>query len=328
MNDKAIGLLEQYDLNVKRTWKGRGAILFETDDGIYIFKEYVGPVKKLESVNEYLHKLRECGDLYVEQLLPNKEGELLTYDVYKVPYLVKTYFPGTEINYKDISECENAVKRLAGLHKLSDICYDADNRIAEQFPGYESVTELERHNKELKKVRRYLRDKGNKSPFELYLMQHFDYFYDSALQVVEELKYYESVNKNKDDLVICHGDYQYHNILSNEGQLCLINFEKCIRDYGVRDLCLFMRKLLEKSNWSLPLGDRLFAAYDAVKSLTLTERIQLHYRLAYPEKFWKIVNFYFNSGKAWIPGKNMEKLEVLQEQEEQKQFFLEETMRV
>ena len=30
--------------------------------------------------------------------------------------------------------------------------------------------------------------------------------------------------------------------------------------------------------------------------------------ISYPEKFWKIVNFYYNTGKAWIPEKNMEKL--------------------
>ena len=50
--------------------------------------------------------------------------------------------------------------------------------------------------------------------------------------------------------------------------------------------------------------------------------MQLRYRLAYPEKFRKIVNYYYNSGKAWIPGKNMEKLALLQEQEQQKQEFL------
>lgn len=51
--------------------------------------------------------------------------------------------------------------------------------------------------------------------------------------------------------------------------------------------------------------------------------IQLYYRLLYPEKFWKIVNFYYNSGKAWIPDKNLEKLEKICEQEQQKTEFLE-----
>ena len=51
--------------------------------------------------------------------------------------------------------------------------------------------------------------------------------------------------------------------------------------------------------------------------------MQLYYRFAYPEKFWKIVNFYYNSGKAWIPGRNMEKLEKLLMQEKEKKDFLE-----
>ena len=52
-----------------------------------------------------------------------------------------------------------------------------------------------------------------------------------------------------------------------------------------------------------------------------------YYRLAYPEKFWKIVNFYYNSRKAWIPGKNQEKLEKLVAQEKEKQKFLDAVFR-
>ena len=37
MNDRAVSILEQYDFVVERTWKGRGSILFETKEGIFIF---------------------------------------------------------------------------------------------------------------------------------------------------------------------------------------------------------------------------------------------------------------------------------------------------
>ena len=58
------------------------------------------------------------------------------------------------------------------------------------------------------------------------------------------------------------------------------------------------------------------------KPLTEEEVEYLKIRLIYPEKFWKIVNFYYNSGKAWIPGKNLEKLQKLVDQEKKKQEFL------
>jgi hypothetical protein len=92
----------------------------------------------------------------------------------------------------------------------------------------------------------------------------------------------------------------------------------------VRDLTLLLRKLLEKSNWSLSLGFALLEAYEKEQPLSARERIDLYYRLAYPEKFWKIVNFYYNSGKAWIPGRNQEKLDRLISQEKEKQSFLKE----
>ena len=103
----------------------------------------------------------------------------------------------------------------------------------------------------------------------------------------------------------------------------IINFEKCIYDSPVRDLYLFMRKLLEKSGWSEHIGFELVKAYEKVRPMEKEEYLQLYYRLAYPEKFWKIANFYYNSGKAWIPGKNMEKLGKVMEQEKDKQAFLE-----
>ena len=50
----------------------------------------------------------------------------------------------------------------------------------------------------------------------------------------------------------------------------------------------------------------------------------MYHRFAYPEKFWKIVNFYYNAPKAWIPEKNLEKLEKVVSQEKAKMNFLKE----
>jgi len=52
--------------------------------------------------------------------------------------------------------------------------------------------------------------------------------------------------------------------------------------------------------------------------------ITLQSVLAYPEKFWKITNSYYHSGKAWIPAKNVEKLSLsVAQTEEKKRIFAE-----
>ena len=53
---------------------------------------------------------------------------------------------------------------------------------------------------------------------------------------------------------------------------------------------------------------------------------QLYFRFCYPEKFWKIVNYYYNSRKAFIPEKNREKLELVLSQENKKKEFIEKVM--
>ncbi len=131
----------------------------------------------------------------------------------------------------------------------------------------------------------------------------------------------------KEQGMFCHGDYQYHNIIRVQDRFAIINFERCIMDNPVRDLYLFMRKLLEKSNWSQKLGDTLLNAYSSIRPLPARSFVELYYRFSYPEKFWKIVNFYFNSGKAWIPDRNSEKLDILSGQEKEKQAFLEAVFR-
>lgn len=320
VNDRAVSLFDNYEIEVNRTWKGRGAILCDSDRGLLIMKEYFGPAEKVHFQDYYLNTLEERGFFGVEKILHTKEDSLIVHDQDRVPYLVKTYFEGKECNQREQEECKEAVRVLAKLHRVSDLGESA--LLAEQ-PVFCIEKEYDKHNRELKKVRRFLREKSQKTEFEIYLMKHYDYFLDIALQITEELRYYSYESGAYAFPYVCHGDYQYHNILRTAAGSALVNFEKCVRDYPVRDLYLFLRKLLEKNNWSQTMGDMMLNEYDREMTLSWEDYRQLYYRFSYPEKFWKIVNFYYNSGKAWIPGRNMEKIEKLFAQEREKQLFME-----
>lgn len=321
MNDRAVSLLEQYDLEVLRTRKGRGAILCETSNGLYIFKEYEGSLEKLEFQDRLLKSLKDKGKDCVEQIVPTKEGSYIVTDYERTNYFLKTYFDGRECNINDESERKEAVKFLAAIHKEMSVPRDVTN-----YPKADVVAEFEKHNREMKKVKRFLRDKSQKNDFEIYLMQNYDLFYEKALLVADNLKeYYTDLEKEYLDekRPVCHGDFQYHNILKTETGFALINFEKCVVDYPIRDLYYFLRKLLEKNNWSTALFEELIYAYNEILPLGAYDMIQLYYRFAYPEKFWKIVNFYYNNRKVWVPDKVCEKLGKLIQAEDSRQEFLE-----
>ena len=59
MNDKTLAVLEKYDIEVLRSWKGRSAILCETKTGIKILKEYKGSEKRLSLQKRMLEQIEE-----------------------------------------------------------------------------------------------------------------------------------------------------------------------------------------------------------------------------------------------------------------------------
>ncbi len=321
MKPKAVNVLERYDLEVLRTWKVRGAILCESDKGLFILKEFGGRGEKLQLQDAFLTFVKERGFLQAEEILRNRDGELLSRDAEGTGYIVKTYEEGRECSAGSgrevLADGCAAMRVLAGLHKLSS----EFNAYTEADKGQAGCTakEFEKHDREMKKVRRFLKEKGQKSDFEHFLQQHYDIFLEQALTVSKKLR--EEAPKSG-SIILCHGDFQYHNVMFCESGIRFVNFEKCVFDDRSRDIYHFSRKMLEKNNWSPEIGAALFNAYEKELPFEPEDIRQLYYRFSYPEKFWKIVNYYYNRGKAFIPDKNREKLEVLLEQEGRRRDFI------
>lgn len=327
MNERAVSVFEQYDFQILRTWKGRGAILCETDQGIRILKEYNGSRERIYLEQKLLLALRANGFPFAEEILSNKEGEPYFADIDQTIYIVKSYMDGRECNIREEREYLAAVRMLAKLHKAM--------QLPELIPECSLTTlpilfEFEKRNKELRKVKKYLKEKKQKTDFERYLQNYYEMFYEKAIRVTEELTSYPVAQWLKDlqeNGTFCHGDYQYHNIIVSGDDIHLINFEKFGVEDPVRDLYLFMRKLLEKNNWDPGLGRNLVQEYESERALPIQSKIQLLYRFLYPEKFWKVVNYYYNNSKSFIPNRNKEKLDKIIMQESAKETFTEQVLR-
>ncbi len=64
------------------------------------------------------------------------------------------------------------------------------------------------------------------------------------------------------------------------------------------------------------MAEKFWLNMNQKKIINQEEHNILKIMFSYPEKFWKIINYYFNSNKAWYSEKNEEKLKQLQNQEE------------
>ena len=102
----------------------------------------------------------------------------------------------------------------------------------------------------------------------------------------------------------------------------IINFEKMNYNYPMVDLYTFLRKIMEKTEWDMNIGHNVILKYSQERTVSNEDMELLAIMFSYPEKFWKLINGYFNSNKAWISGKKTDKLVKLVEQNKHRHEFI------
>ena len=183
-----------------------------------------------------------------------------------------------------------------------------------------AVEDMERHNRELKRARGFIRGKRKKSDFELCVMKSFNAFFEQASEAAQGIA--GLWKSGEEPRLLCHGDLDQHHVLMGSGYVAVIEYNRMHLGLQMEDLYRFMRKAMEKHGWSLSLGMDMLNAYEKVLPLGEKERKCLYYLFLYPEKYWKQINYYFNANKAWIPARNMDKIIGLEAQEESRRGFL------
>lgn len=330
MGEKDLIALEQYDIAVLRSWKGREAMLCETNKGLMLLKEYTGTEEKLEAEAWLLNKLSERG-VKTDSYVRNKEGKIVTTTADNRSFYLKNWPGGDEVDIKSAAGCCIAVKILAGLHTNMDKIEVPEGIVFAQ--GRFLGDDIRRHHKELKHVRRFIRSKRRKSDFELKVLECFDLFYDQGEKTIEYMDEDNIIEAGdaRSDLykkTLCHGNFTQHNILVGDRGVFITNFDRVAYNNRMTDLYLFMRKCMEKQNWNPDLGLNMLLEYNRICPMTVEEKKMLYIMFLYPEKFWKIVNHYYNGNKSWVSEKSIGKLQVLIELEEKRQKFLSELQRL
>lgn len=320
-------ILERYGIEVKSTRRIRGAFFCDTDEGAMLLKETNISEKRALSLYRTESWLESLGML-VDTPVFTKDGDILSVSRDGTKYIMKKWYSGRECDLKKESELIRAARNLALLHiNMNHAVQNQEHEeIYKGIPARRSpLEEIKSHNRELKKVRTFVRNRVAKNEFEYLFLSSFDRMYGMAETVAEYLEnsgcmelYGQSVRQK----CLTHGDYNYHNILILPGKTGVTNFEHMCVDIQVHDLYYFLRKAMEKFQWKENIGKSILDAYESERKLGETEKKYIGLFLAYPEKFWKTAGSYYHSNKAWLPGKNVEKLETAVSQWNEKYGFL------
>ena len=358
MDDRNQEVFRKYDIRVYATYKARGAIVLETDQGLMLLKSFDGLDARVEFENDVKEHLMAQGYTNVDLYIRNVDGGLITEDALGNKYVLKNWFVGEECNLKEAGDVVDAASNLGVLHKLLH-----DVPLASEITGRDIQPNLfelfEKRNRELKRVRTYIKDKRQKNEFELCYINNYQRFYEQGLEALTILKdssYQNIYEEAMNQVHICHGNYTYHNVMMLRGNqpasayenrkdhgnydigigeeltaaeitsryrsIAATNFDKSQIGVQIVDLYQFLRKVMEKNQWDIDYGSMIIKEYDRIKPISAEELKILYVLLLYPEKFWKITNFYYNGKKSWVPQRNIQKLISIQEQYDAKSEFV------
>lgn len=328
MEDKQEAAIAGYDLTVHKRYRSRGGWVLETKSGPKLLREYETIRSHFQLENSIKEYLINKGFSMVDDVMPNTDGEAVTELETGEKYVVYNWFLGDECDLRSETCLAAAGENLGRLHKAVEgfVHADAENfahaEVEAEKPG-SLLEQMRRHNRELKRVNSYMKGKKRKSEFEIYAINCFQTYYEKACEAADRLEgcgYYLTAGERSRSMY--HGDYNYHNLIMTGRGTATIGFEKA--GYGIQllDLTYFMRKTLEKNGWSRRAGEAVIKGYDKVNTLSEEELGFVGIILAYPEKYWKLMNHYINKKKSWMPAKNLEKLKDVRSLEKRREEFL------
>lgn len=309
---------EAYDMKVQSTGRGRGAVILVTDKGVRQISPMTGTDERLALEKDFKDKMYEGGFSYIDRVVPNTEGELVTCDRYGNPYVCREYFQGRECSSGSVRDLEKAAINLAQLHRAGRQLYiDSDARPLTKPPGAPGSK-----TRELKRIRAFISRRTVKNDFEVVYIKSFDYFYRQAEKCLEA--YNSRFKADERWAGYCHGSYNYHSVMFCDGFIATMNFDKFHIGYQLTDLYQFMRKALEKNRYDMQMAIDILDSYSQINHLDRSDYEFLYLMLSFPEKFWKISNRYMSARKSYISPVLNEKLGKVIEDDQQKQKILSE----
>ena len=237
-------------------------------------------------------------------------------------YILTDFIIGRECDFFDQGDIIKATRLLAEFHKAAAGYSNSENTYIQSFLGLTPKW----YTKKIKEFNRIKnRASYRKTKFDSLLMEHIDYFIDrssTTLAALRSSKYSDMVKKANSDLPICHNDFSYYNILCNNNEFYLINFDSCRYELKIFDIADFITRRMRKCNWEITETSLILDEYDKIYSIGNDELELMKIIINFPEKLCKTINRYYNSKKSKAKSGYLTKLqELIDETEPYEEYY-------
>lgn len=292
---------ESYGFKIKDVRSIKNINRIETDCGVKCLKRaHMSPGFFLFIYSAVNH-LKEKGYEGVIPYSTTIDGSICIPDGDHVYYVVD-WVEARECRYKREEELKMAIKAAAELHKAS-VGYVPPKAARPRVFYNKWVEKCQKKGVELLKFSKTIEEKEYIDDFDEMFSGHLSYYLQQARESTEMINrstYFEISEKSEKAGEFCHHDLANHNFLiSEEGKIYLIDFDYCIMDTRLHDLCSLIIRNMRYGVWDIDKAYFIINEYDRIYSVGGKDLEIIKALMTFPQDFWQIGLQYYVEKQPW-----------------------------
>lgn len=327
MHELEKELQDNYDIKINSISNYRDMFIANSDNGKRLIKISNLKPERINFVADVKEHLFNNGFENIDRnIYTNTGSSCITYKDQTI--YMSRYIEGRECNLDSREETIKCARLLAKMHRASIGCTCTENSIARSELGRLPNCYRKRLD-EIKKLKKNAQ-KG-KMKFDSLMCKYVDYFYElgeESISMLDTSEYFELVEDAEKNRNVSHHDFNHHNIFIQNDEMFLINFEYCCYDLKVYDLVNLLRRKMRKCEWDIDEAALILNEYSRIESLREGELYLMKVMLMFPQKFWRVVNKYYNSRKSWSEQSYINRLQEVIDEMHCHKLFLDKFIRL
>lgn len=322
--DLSLEFFNEIGIKVNDIIPLRKVFVIYTDEGNKILKRVTYGEDRISLISDSLDYVKQN---YKNVIAYHKFKDNLSYKKWKGDfYIIMDVLDGREASFSNPIEINLCGESIALLHKASKgLRGYLKDKYNKDYLDISLKDKIKKSFDELFCMKALVNNYKYKNEFDELFITNIDRYLEEIKQVKKELEEskYEDLRTLGDTISLCHNDLAYHNFLTRNNQINIIDFDFMTIDLRVMDIGDFILKCIKNSGFDIDKMLTCIDGYERISTLKQEEKELLYILIKFPKDFYTISKDYYYKRKRWDYEVYLNRFETKLNNEEFRYEFLE-----
>ncbi|MDR3598179.1 CotS family spore coat protein [Clostridium sp.] len=298
--DLSLDFFEDLGMKVNDIVPLRKVFVIYTDEGNKILKKVNCNIDRINLISESLDYVKKS---YSNIVTYNKFKDGLSYRRWKNQiYIVMDILDGREASFANPIEISLCAENIALMHKASKgLRQYLKGKYNKDFLDISLKDKVQKAYDELISMKDLVDSYKFKNEFDKLFMDNIDKYLIEIkeVQVLLEGSKYDDLMSSGDTVCLCHNDLAYHNFLTKNNEVNIIDFDYMTLDLRIMDIENFISKSIKNAAFDIEKMLTCINGYENISLLKQEEKELLYILIKFPRDFYVLSRDYYHKRKKW-----------------------------